>query len=75
VFWRWIIPGSILDISANVAYNIGVTGALTSIVATLSSLFTAVTVALAWVFLRERLARTQWIGVAFILVGIALVNL
>ncbi len=75
VFWRWIIPGAILDVSANVAYNIGVTGALTSIVATLSSLFTAVTVALAWVFLHERLARTQWVGIAFILVGIALVNL
>lgn len=74
IFWRWIIPGAILDISANVAYNIGVTGALTSVVATLSSLFTAVTVALAWVFLHERLSRTQWVGVTFILIGIALVN-
>ncbi|HEX8982066.1 MAG TPA: DMT family transporter [Ktedonobacterales bacterium] len=74
VFWAWIIPGSILDISANVAYNIGVAGALTSIVATLSSLFTSVTIALAWIFLRERLSRTQWVGIAFILVGIALVN-
>lgn len=75
VFWRWIVPGAVLDISANVAYNIGVAGALTSIVATLSSLFTAVTVVLAWIFLRERLGRLQWIGVAFVLVGIALVNL
>jgi drug/metabolite transporter (DMT)-like permease len=75
VFWRWLVPGAILDTAANVAYNIGVAGALTSVVATLSSLFTAVTVVLAWVFLRERLTRIQWGGVLLILAGIALVNL
>ncbi|HZC07302.1 MAG TPA: DMT family transporter [Ktedonobacterales bacterium] len=75
LFWRWLIPGAILDTAANVAYNFGVTGALTSVVATLSSLFTAVTVVLAWIFLRERLTRVQWSGVLFILAGIALVNL
>ena len=75
IFWRWLIPGALLDAAANAAYNIGVSGALTSVVATLSSLFTAVTVLLAWVFLRERLTRAQWAGVAVILVGIALVNL
>ena len=75
VFWRWLIPGAILDTAANVAYNLGVAGALTSVVATLSSLFTAVTVVLAWIFLRERLTGIQWAGVLVILVGIALVNL
>ncbi|HEX8996982.1 MAG TPA: EamA family transporter [Ktedonobacterales bacterium] len=75
VFWSWLIPGAILDTTANVAYNFGVAGALTSVVATLSSLFTAVTVVLAWIFLRERLTRPQWLGVALILGGIALVNL
>ena len=75
IFWLWLIPGAILDVIANVAYNIGVTDALTSVVATLSSLFTAVTVMLAAVFLRERLTRIQWSGVALILFGIALVNL
>ncbi len=74
-FWGWLIPGAILDTAANVAYNIGVSGALTSVVATLSSLFTAVTVVLAWIFLHERLTRIQWAGVGFILAGIALVNL
>lgn len=73
-FWRWLIPGAALDISANVAYNLGISGALTSVVATLSSLFTAVTVVLAWIFLRERLTRIQWLGLALILIGIALVN-
>lgn len=75
VFWLWLIPGAVLDTAANVAYNFGVAGALTSVVATLSSLFTAVTVALAWVFLRERLTRGQWVGIVLIFGGIVLVNL
>lgn len=74
-FWLWLIPGAILDTAANVAYNIGVTGALTSVVATLSSLFTAVTVVLAWIFLRERLTPIQWVGLLLILGGIVFVNL
>ena len=74
-FWLWIVPGALLDTIANIAYNFGVAGALTSVVATISSLFTAVTVVLAWFFLRERLTRIQWTGVAIILVGIVLVNL
>ena len=73
-FWWWIIPAGVLDVSANIFYNIGISEALTSIVVTLSSLFTAFTVLLAWIFLRERLSRWQWGGVALILAGIILVN-
>lgn len=73
-FWWWVIPAGALDISANIAYNVGITTALTSIVVTISSLFTAFTVLLAWIFLRERLGRWQWVGVALILGGIVLVN-
>lgn len=73
-FWAWIIPAGALDISANIAYNIGVASALTSVVVTISSLFSAITVLLAWLFLRERLSRRQWLGVALIMGGIVLVN-
>lgn len=73
-FWLFVIPGALLDTAANVAYNIGVIGALTSVVVTLSSLFSAVTVALAWAFLKERLVGWQWVGVAAILAGVALIN-
>jgi drug/metabolite transporter (DMT)-like permease len=74
-FWLWVIPVALLDTAANIAYNIGIATALTSVVVTLSSLFSAVTVLLAWVVLRERLALWQWVGVLTILLGVLLVNL
>jgi len=46
-----------------------------AVVAALSSLFAAVTIFMAWVFLKERLARVQWVGVVVILVGVLLVSL
>ena len=73
-FWRWAVAVAVLDTAANVAYNLGITISLTAVVSVISSLFSAVTVLLAWLFLRERLARWQWAGVAAILVGIALVS-
>ena len=74
-FWLWVVPTALLDTAANIAYNIGIATALTSVVVTLSSLFSAVTVLLAWVVLRERLALWQWVGVVTILLGVLLVNL
>jgi drug/metabolite transporter (DMT)-like permease len=74
-FWLWVIPVALLDTAANIAYNIGIATALTSVVVTLSSLFSAVTVLLAWIVLRERLALWQWVGVLTILLGVLLVNL
>jgi drug/metabolite transporter (DMT)-like permease len=45
-----------------------------TVVTALASLFSAVTVLLAWRFFHERLAVHQWVGVAVILVGILLVS-
>ncbi|HET8906260.1 MAG TPA: DMT family transporter [Ktedonobacterales bacterium] len=73
-FWLWMLPVALLDTTANVAYNVGITTSLTAIVSVISSLFSVVTVLMAWLFLRERLARWQWVGVVGILVGIALVS-
>jgi drug/metabolite transporter (DMT)-like permease len=69
------VPIGLLDTGANVSYGLGLAGAYVAIVAVLSSLFSAVTVLLAWVVLRERLALNQWLGVLLILVGVALVSL
>jgi drug/metabolite transporter (DMT)-like permease len=68
------VPVALLDTAANIAYNLGIAGSLTAVVSVTSSLFSVVTVLLAWVLLRERLVRWQWAGVAAILVGIALLS-
>ena len=73
-FWLWVTPVAVLDTTANVAYNLGITLSLTAVVSVISSLFSVITVLLARMFLRERLARWQWAGVVAILVGIALVS-
>ena len=63
------------DTLAWLAYIEGTLTAYATVVTALASLFSAVTVLLAWRFLRERLALYQWVGVGVILVGILLVNL
>lgn len=73
--WPWILPVGVLDAGANLSYSLGLAGAFIAVVAVLSSLFSAVTVLLAWLFLRERLAANQWLGVLLILGGVALVSL
>ena len=74
VWGRWV-GIAVLDSSANVFYNLGVAFSRSlAILATLSGLFSAVTVALAVGFLGERLTRVQWAGVAAIFVGVALLS-
>ena len=60
-----------LDITANVLYVIAAHHGLLALVAVLTSLYPAATVALAAIVLRERLGRQQWIGVALALGGAA----
>lgn len=73
--WRPIIAVGVLDTAAYVANNVGLLTEQVSIVTVLASLFTAVTVLLARVFLNERLRRSQWLGIGCILLGIVLVSL
>jgi drug/metabolite transporter (DMT)-like permease len=53
--------------------NVGL-GVETSVVAVLSSLNSVISVVLAWLFLRERLAKHQWFGVWLALAGVVLVS-
>jgi drug/metabolite transporter (DMT)-like permease len=62
------------DTVAWLAYIGGTSAAYATVVTALASLFSVVTVLLAWIFLRERLAAHQWTGVAIILGGILLVS-
>ena len=75
VFSLLVLAAAVLDTLAYVAFNLGIASAYTSIVTALASLFSAVTVLLAWAILRERLAPAQWTGVAVILAGVLLVSL
>ena len=72
--WRTIVAAGIITTVGEVTYNIGVKGTTPGIVAVLASLFSAVTVMLALIFLRERLARRQWVGVGIIFVATALIG-
>ena len=58
---------------ANALYVLATHQGLIAIVAVLTSLYPASTVALAAVVLHERLAPSQWVGVALALIGVVLI--
>lgn len=70
-----IVTISLLDTLAFAANNVGMQSEQVSVVAVLSSMFAAVTVVLAAIFLHERIRWGQWLGLALILAGILLVSL
>lgn len=71
----WLLVGvGVLDTVAFAANNVGTERGLVSVVSVLGSLFSAVTVLVAWVAFGERLAARQWCGVALVLAGVALVS-
>lgn len=65
----------VFDTLAYIAILSGTALGAVSIVTVLSSLYMTVTVVLAALILRERLHRSQWVGVGLILLGIVLVSL
>jgi len=72
--WHLVAGVAVFDSIAFAAYNLGIAGSLTAVVSILSSLFSSVTVILAFIFLHERLGRLQWAAVLVILAGVALVS-
>lgn len=73
--WVWILSMAVLDTAAFIMNNLGMKLEQVSVVSVLSSLYGAVTVLLAAVVLREQLRRVQWVGIAGIFAGIALISL
>ena len=73
---NWLLLAAVgaLDTLAFVANNVGTTRGRVSVVSVLGSLFSAVTVLVAWGTLGERLDVRQWLGVALVLAGVALVS-
>jgi drug/metabolite transporter (DMT)-like permease len=72
--WWLIVPIGILDTLAFLSVAIGYTTDQVSVVSVLASLFSAVTVLLAWIFLREKLQWSQWLGIVIIFLGVSLVK-
>jgi drug/metabolite transporter (DMT)-like permease len=71
---RVVLASGVLDMLANVLYLLAVRGGMMSIVSPLASLYPAATVVLAAVVLRERLRRSQAIGLACAAAAVALIT-
>jgi len=68
-----LLAAGLLDAAAFVAFCEALTHTLLSLVAPISSTIPVVTVALAWLFLHERLSRPQKAGLVLALTGLVLV--
>lgn len=73
--WWMLAAVGFMDTAAFVANNAGLHIGPVSVVSVLASLYGAVTVLLAWIFLRERLERSQWLGIVLIFIGIICVSI
>ncbi|MGH9711187.1 MAG: EamA family transporter [Candidatus Acidiferrales bacterium] len=71
----WLIAAvGVMDTAAFIANNLALKSEQVAVASVLSSLYGAVTVVLAAIFLRDKLERTQWAGIVLIFLGIALVS-
>jgi drug/metabolite transporter (DMT)-like permease len=70
-----VVAIATLDTVGYVAFNVGVQREETSVVATAAAPYAIVPIAAGVIFLHERPAVTQWIGVAAVLVGLVLLGL
>ncbi len=73
--WNVVSANAILDVSGNVFYILALRTGRLDVSAVLSSLYPGATVLLAWLMLKERISRKQWLGIAAALVAIVLMTL
>jgi len=72
---RWMVLGmGVFDTGAFVLSNLGMKMEQVAVISVLGSLYGAVTVGLAAIFLREHVSKWQWMGIVTIFVGIFLIS-
>jgi drug/metabolite transporter (DMT)-like permease len=72
---RWMALGmGVFDTGAFVLSNLGMKMEQVAVISVLGSLYGAVTVGLAAIFLQEHVSRWQWMGIVTIFVGIFLIS-
>lgn len=69
------VSAGLLDTAALVAFNLGVESAYTTTTTAITSLYSVVTVFLAWMIFRDRLSAGQWGGVAAVIGGVLMVSI
>jgi uncharacterized membrane protein len=69
-----VAPVGLFDVGANALLAVALTKGFVSVVSVVSSLYPVVTIVLARIVLRERIARGQAVGIAGALTGVALIS-
>ncbi len=73
--WKFLILNGVFDIAGNAFFILSGQAGRLDVASVLSSLFSGVTVLLAWIFLKEHLTRGQWTGIACAFIAIALMTI
>lgn len=72
--WKMSLTMGLMDTGAFVASNVGMQMEQVPVISVLGSLYGAVTVGLASIFLKEHVSRWQWMGIVTIFAGIFLIS-
>jgi drug/metabolite transporter (DMT)-like permease len=75
MIFLFLAVAGLLDFSAYLAFNFSLNTQYVSVVSAIVATAPAITIALAYVFLKERIVRNQKLGIIAILVGLVLISL
>ncbi|HKL00696.1 MAG TPA: EamA family transporter [Desulfotignum sp.] len=73
--WFFIVMTGVLDALGNLLFSTAAHLGRLDVSAVLASLYPAATVLLAWLFLREKLRRRQWVGVGTAFIALGLISM